>query len=137
MHDERMRTRMSANTDWRVRGACRDHDPELFFPDGDEPLARVQAGTAKAVCRTCPVAGTCLAWALATGQSYGVWGGLTQDERRAVLAVRAVTARFRAIDRARATRTQPTPAPAPVSEGDLVLALAALTHAITGRQVTA
>jgi WhiB family redox-sensing transcriptional regulator len=85
-------TGRSVESDWRSRGACRGHVPELFFPDNDEPLARVQAGTAKAVCRSCPVAGICLAWALSTGQSFGVWGGLTQEERRAVLAVRAFAA---------------------------------------------
>lgn len=78
--------------DWRDQGACRDHDPRLFFPEGDDPSALVQAGTAKAICQACPVAGVCLKWALSSSQSYGIWGGLTTDERQAVLRVRAQVA---------------------------------------------
>ena len=39
---------------------------------------------AKSVCRTCPVVEDCLAWALESGQDAGVWGGLSEDERRAL-----------------------------------------------------
>ena len=63
--------------DWRDDAACRDADPELFFPDGD----RAQVKTAKLICRGCPVSATCLSWALASGQEAGIWGGLTEDER--------------------------------------------------------
>ena len=63
--------------DWRHDAACRDADPELFFPDGD----RAQVKTAKLICRGCPVSTTCLSWALASGQEAGIWGGLTEDER--------------------------------------------------------
>ena len=62
--------------------ACRDVDPELFFPDGDIRSARAQVKTAKLICRGCPVSATCLNWALASGQEAGIWGGLTEDERR-------------------------------------------------------
>ena len=68
--------------DWRVDAACRDADPELFFPDGDIRSARAQLKTAKLICRGCPVSATCLNWALANGQETGIWGGLTEDERR-------------------------------------------------------
>ena len=68
--------------DWRVRAACRDADPELFFPDGDIYGVRAQVKAAKLICRGCPVSATCLTWALASGQEAGVWGGLTEDERR-------------------------------------------------------
>jgi WhiB family transcriptional regulator, redox-sensing transcriptional regulator len=64
---------------WRVEAACRDADPDLFFPDS-EVLAQVK--TAKLICRGCPVRLTCLSWALASGQEAGVWGGLTEGERR-------------------------------------------------------
>ena len=67
--------------DWRDDAACRDADPELFFPDGDIRLARAQVKTAKLICRSCPVSATCLSWALASGQEAGIWGGLTEDER--------------------------------------------------------
>jgi WhiB family redox-sensing transcriptional regulator len=68
--------------DWRDAAACRDADPELFFPDGDLGSARAQLKTAKLICRGCPVSATCLSWALASGQEAGIWGGLTEDERR-------------------------------------------------------
>ena len=71
--------------DWRDAAACRDADPELFFPDGDLGSARAQLKTAKLICRGCPVSATCLSWALASGQEAGIWGGLTEDERRGLL----------------------------------------------------
>jgi WhiB family redox-sensing transcriptional regulator len=70
--------------DWRHRAACRDEDPELFFPIGNTGPALLQIEQAKAVCRHCSVAEPCIAWALETGQDSGVWGGLSEDERRAL-----------------------------------------------------
>jgi hypothetical protein len=55
-------------------------DPETFFPAPSEP-----ADTAVALCRTCDVQGSCLAWALDAGDSHGVWGATTPRERRAML----------------------------------------------------
>ena len=69
--------------DWRD-AACRDADPELFFPDGDTRSARARVKQAKLICRGCPVSATCLSWALASGQA-GIWGGLTEDERHRLL----------------------------------------------------
>jgi WhiB family transcriptional regulator, redox-sensing transcriptional regulator len=66
---------------WRTEAACRDVDPELFFPDGDVKSARVQVKAAKLICRGCRVRAICLSWALASGQEAGVWGGLTEGER--------------------------------------------------------
>src|SRR6516164_7432325 len=68
--------------DWRDDAACRDADPELFFPDVGLSSARAQVKTAKLICRGCPVSAVCLSWALASGQEAGIWGGLTEDERR-------------------------------------------------------
>ena len=70
--------------DWRHRAACLDEDPELFFPIGNTGPALQQIDEAKAVCRRCPVVDTCLKWALESGQDAGVWGGLSEDERRAL-----------------------------------------------------
>ena len=67
---------------WRRDAACGDADPELFFPDGDIRSARYQAKAAKLICRGCPVSASCLNWALASGHEHGIWGGLTEDERR-------------------------------------------------------
>jgi WhiB family redox-sensing transcriptional regulator len=66
--------------DWRGDAACRDADPELFFPDSRSAWGQVKR--AKLICRGCPVSVTCLSWALASGQEHGIWGGLTEDERR-------------------------------------------------------
>jgi WhiB family redox-sensing transcriptional regulator len=75
-------TAASDRPHWRADAACRDADPELFFPDGDLRSAWAQVKTAKLICRTCPVSATCLNLALASGQEAGIWGGLTEDERR-------------------------------------------------------
>lgn len=71
-------------TDWRHRSACADEDPELFFPVGTSGPAILQTAQAKAVCHRCPVASDCLTWALQSGQDSGVWGGMSEDERRAL-----------------------------------------------------
>lgn len=68
------------DTAWRTRGACRDIDPELFFPAPSEPMDK-----AVALCRTCTVQAQCLAWALQVGDCHGVWGATTPRERRAML----------------------------------------------------
>jgi len=64
--------------------ACRTEDPELFFPIGTTGPAVQQTEDAKAVCRRCDVVDACLEWALRTGQDAGVWGGLSDVERRAL-----------------------------------------------------
>ena len=66
------------------RGACRDEDPELFFPVGSTGPALLQIEDAKEVCRRCEVVEACLRWALETGQDAGVWGGMSEDDRRAL-----------------------------------------------------
>jgi WhiB family redox-sensing transcriptional regulator len=70
--------------DWRHDSACRDEDPELFFPIGTTGPALMQVEDAKSVCRRCTVVESCLNWALEHGQDAGVWGGLSEDERRAL-----------------------------------------------------
>jgi WhiB family redox-sensing transcriptional regulator len=71
--------------DWRHRAACLDEDPELFFPIGTTGPALRQIELAKAVCRSCGVLEECRSWALESGQEAGVWGGLSEDERRALV----------------------------------------------------
>lgn len=75
--------------DWRHKAACRDEDPELFFPIGTTGPALMQVEDAKAVCRRCSVIEACLAWALANNTDTGVWGGMSEDERRALKRRRA------------------------------------------------
>ena len=67
---------------WRERAACRDTDPDLFFPIGTTGQAIDQIREAKAVCRECEVQATCLEFALATNQESGVWGATSEEERR-------------------------------------------------------
>jgi len=67
---------------WRNGSACLDEDPELFFPIGSSHLASLQIEEAKKVCGRCEVVQTCLKWALESDQDTGVWGGLSEDERR-------------------------------------------------------
>jgi WhiB family redox-sensing transcriptional regulator len=68
---------------WRNRAACLEEDPELFFPIGSTGPALRQIEEAKAVCCRCEVTEPCLKWAIDQGKDAGVWGGLSDEERRA------------------------------------------------------
>ena len=70
---------MAWTNDWTARAACRDSDPDALFVQG------AAQNRAKAVCFGCPVRAECLADALDNGVEFGVWGGLTERERRALL----------------------------------------------------
>lgn len=70
------------NDHWRLQAACRDTDPDLFFPVGTTGPALEQIATARAVCDACPVKEPCLEFALMTNQDSGIWGGTSEDERR-------------------------------------------------------
>ncbi len=72
--------------EWQLQGACREHDTDLFFhPEGERGSARRRRDeTAKAVCAACPVLAQCRSHALAVKEPYGVWGGLSEDERNAI-----------------------------------------------------
>ncbi|WP_405631994.1 WhiB family transcriptional regulator [Streptomyces sp. NBC_00016] len=69
---------------WREHAECRNEDPDLFFPIGTSGPALLQTEQAKAVCRRCPVQEQCLEWAMETDQTLGVWGGTSENERRAL-----------------------------------------------------
>ena len=72
------------DTSWRDRAACRDSDPDLFFPTATRgPAYDAQVAAEKAMCAGCPVRATCLAVAL-DGLPLGIAGGLTDTERRAL-----------------------------------------------------
>lgn len=68
--------------DWRSKAACLEEDPELFFPIGNTGPAIEQAQRAKEVCARCDVISICLKWAVDNNQDAGVWGGMSEDERR-------------------------------------------------------
>ena len=65
--------------DWPARGRCAGTDPDALFVQGKAQRA------AKAVCKNCPVLAECLADALDNRTQFGVWGGMTERERRALL----------------------------------------------------
>jgi WhiB family redox-sensing transcriptional regulator len=71
-------------SDWRHAALCRWENPELFFPVGTSGPALLQIAEAKTVCRRCPVVSECLTYALESGQEAGVYGGMSEDERRAL-----------------------------------------------------
>jgi WhiB family redox-sensing transcriptional regulator len=64
---------------WRELAACRGTDLGLFFPGRGE-----SAGPARQVCAACPVRQPCLEYAISNRIAYGIWGGLTERERRAL-----------------------------------------------------
>lgn len=69
-------------TEWTHQAACRDEDPELFFPISEVGPGARQVEQAKAVCARCPVRMQCLEFALENGLADGIFGGMTGDERR-------------------------------------------------------
>lgn len=72
-----------SDPDWRTRAACRDMDPEDWFPvsELESGPALVHAENVKTICHQCPAIDSCLSWALDTQQLFGIWGGLTAKER--------------------------------------------------------
>jgi WhiB family transcriptional regulator, redox-sensing transcriptional regulator len=69
---------------WRDRAACLNEDPELFFPIGNTGAALNQIAEAQVICHRCAVVEPCLKWAIEFRQDAGVWGGLSDDQRRAL-----------------------------------------------------
>jgi WhiB family redox-sensing transcriptional regulator len=73
------RLALTGDSQWASRGACRNVDPESLFVIG------AAQHSAKIICMSCPVRVDCLAAALDTRTEFGVWGGMTERERRALL----------------------------------------------------
>jgi WhiB family redox-sensing transcriptional regulator len=86
--------------DWQLRGLCRGKDSSLFFhPEGERGAARAaREQSAKEICLNCPVQKQCCEHALRVREPYGVWGGMTEEEREAHYQ------RQKALVRARAAR---------------------------------
>ena len=63
--------------DWRAQALCAKFDPDLFFAPG-----AIEHKEAKRVCRDCPVQSQCLSYAMTTPVDHGIWGGMTERERR-------------------------------------------------------
>jgi WhiB family transcriptional regulator, redox-sensing transcriptional regulator len=75
---------VTRDMNWHDDAACLHTDPDLFFPIGTTGPALDQIDEAKRICRACPVQQRCLAWAQDLGAVSGIWGGFTEDERRAM-----------------------------------------------------
>ena len=75
------------NWEWQDRAACKDVNPELFFAAEAERGLRKRAREllAKSLCGTCPVRRECANHAADVGELYGVWGGVTEEEREPAL----------------------------------------------------
>lgn len=69
---------------WLNEARCLNEDPELFFPVGNTGPALEQIEKAKSICRQCTVSAQCLEYAIRESQDTGVWGGLSEDERRSL-----------------------------------------------------
>ena len=70
--------------EWWRAAACRDAEPELFFPISATAASHAQVKRAKQICASCPVRSDCLRYALDHRQEQGIWGGLTEEERRRI-----------------------------------------------------
>lgn len=79
------------NEEWTVQARCKESRPDELFVRGAEQHR------AKQVCAGCPVRAECLAEALDNNIEWGVWGGLTERERRAVLRKRPNVTSWRAL----------------------------------------
>jgi WhiB family redox-sensing transcriptional regulator len=73
---------------WQDFANCRGADPDLFFPERGASTRE-----AKEVCRGCVVRDDCLEYALQNGEKFGIWGGLSERERRRIRRQRAQVAR--------------------------------------------
>jgi WhiB family redox-sensing transcriptional regulator len=79
---------LDAERAWQERANCLGVDPDLFFPERGASTRE-----AKAVCWGCEVRGDCLEYALRHGEKFGIWGGLSERERRRVRRQRAIERR--------------------------------------------
>jgi WhiB family redox-sensing transcriptional regulator len=87
--DRRLPPPVSEEWDWQLFAACRGMDVEMFFhplAEGRKDRTR-RIAQAKVICHTCPVMTECRQHALTTREPYGIWGGLSEDERALLLGV--------------------------------------------------
>ncbi len=75
---------------WQDLANCRGADPDLFFPERG-----ASTRTAKSICRECSVRVECLEFAIAGSEKFGIWGGMSERERRRVRRERQIAARTR------------------------------------------
>jgi WhiB family redox-sensing transcriptional regulator len=80
---------LSADRAWQDQANCLGVDPDLFFPERGASTRE-----AKEVCRGCVVRNDCLEYALDNGEKFGIWGGLSERERRRLRRQRAQSSRI-------------------------------------------
>lgn len=107
--------RGNRDLDWMDDGLCKETDPEMFFPPSG-----LSAADARKVCAECPVATRCLEYALTHNETFGVWGGVSERDRRklkrggaqprrcAECQTRGVTGRYRYCEKCREKRQRET-----------------------------
>jgi WhiB family transcriptional regulator, redox-sensing transcriptional regulator len=83
-----MNERVGATEGWQDHANCLGVDPDLFFPERGASTRE-----AKEVCRGCVVREDCLEFALGNGEKFGIWGGLSERERRRIRRQRAQAVR--------------------------------------------
>jgi WhiB family transcriptional regulator, redox-sensing transcriptional regulator len=98
-----------ASFDWRHSARCRNEDPETLFVQG------AQQRDAREVCKGCPVRTECLAHALDNRVRFGVWGGMTERERRALLKRRPDVISWAALLESARRAAQASPAADPAA----------------------
>ncbi len=77
---------------WQDLANCRGANPDLFFPERG-----ASTRTAKGICGECSVQSECLEFAIVSSEKFGIWGGLSERERRKIRRERALTARVRQV----------------------------------------
>lgn len=84
----RLPTSREGDWDWQIGAACRGRDTAIFFhPENERGPSRMRREReAKMLCAQCPVIQKCRQWALVAREPYGVWGGLSVEERELMLA---------------------------------------------------
>ncbi len=82
-----------ANLAWKKKANCLGIDPELFYPERG-----VSSSNAKSVCNGCVVKKECLEFALRNGEKFGIWGGLSERERRILRRERRMAAQHATAD---------------------------------------
>lgn len=81
---------LASDWEWQYQAACKGRETDIFFYSDRErgPRRARRERMAKAICATCPVINQCREQALRLAEPYGIWGGLTEDERVAILSKR-------------------------------------------------
>ena len=90
MLEELRQALANGDLSWQDGANCKGANADLFFPERG-----ASTRTAKAICRECNVREECLEFAISTGEKFGIWGGMSERERRRVRRERQIAAQRR------------------------------------------